>query len=143
MRGNEITKSAEPEMHRVHDDDIPTNSNLAGPMTRRRFKLEREREGPEEEVISAKGNESNNNNYRERIDITPLGAFAIASSMLNCSYGDAETQLSESEEEEDHSLQKLAEPMDPPMTDAEDNNNTMNTNEGDMEGSAWTNRHFC
>ena len=131
-------------MHRVHDNDIPSNSKLAGPMTRLRLRLKREREGPEE-VISGKRNEGNNNNNNKnnpkRIDVTQLDAFAIASSMLNCSYGHAETQLSESEEDDDRSLQKQPEPMASPMTMTEaaycHGNGSMddnNTSERDIEG---------
>ena len=143
---NEIPRKA--EMHRVPDNDIPSDSNLAGPMTRLRLlRLKREREGPEpEEVISgSKGNECNNNNHnnkknQKRIDVTQLDAFAIASSMLNCSYGDAETQLSESEED-DRSLQKQPEPMPmaSPMTEAtfchgNGSRDDNNTSERDIEG---------
>ena len=54
----------------------------AGPMTRQRLK--RQREGSEEDIWGNR-NKGNSNN-KKRIDITPLDALTIASSMLNCSY---------------------------------------------------------
>ena len=60
----------------------------AGPMTRQRLK--RQREGSEEDIW---GNRNNSNNPK-RIDVTPLDAFTIASSMRNCSYGSWSKSLS-------------------------------------------------
>ena len=115
----------------------------AGPMTRQRLK--RQREGMEEDIWGNRN--TGNSNNKKRIDITPLDALTIASSMLNYSYGGAETQLSESEEEGHHSLQKQPEPIAPPVTadesawccghGARNNNNTRIVNIEDGEMSAF------
>ena len=100
-------------MPRAHDKSVPSTSNITGPMTRSRLKIKREREEEAEfaeENPWDRGDECDNT--QKRIDLTPLDAFTIASSMLNCSFGRAESgsraQSPESEEDH-HSLQQNSE----------------------------------
>ena len=100
-------------MPRAHDKSVPSTSNSAGPMTRSRLKIKR---GREEEAEFAEENPLDRgdecDNTQKGIDLTPLDAFTIASSMLNCSFGRAESgsraQSPESEEGH-HSLQQNSE----------------------------------
>ena len=126
-------------MPRVRDNNVPFDSSYVGPMTRSRLKIMEEGEGREEVW-------SYNNNNQKRIDITPLDAFAIASSMLDCSFGNAETetQLSELEEIEDDPSPQIQPGSIASLTNGasrchgngvRDNNNVRDAEGGEMSAS--------